>query len=157
MDMSLSKLRELVMDREPGVLRFMGLQRAGHDWATELNWTKASFLVPFVVLHCAPCGILAPWPVIEPAPASLEGGVLTTGPLEKSLDYSFIHLCFHLSFLLLMGIFLSWPYFPAPSLCLNHLFILLKPEGRIQTQVFVLNLSPCYPCPIDSFKLFLHV
>ena len=25
----------------PGVLRFMGLQRVGHDWATELNWTHA--------------------------------------------------------------------------------------------------------------------
>ena len=25
----------------PGVLRFMGSQRAGHDWATELNWTDA--------------------------------------------------------------------------------------------------------------------
>ena len=25
----------------PGVLRFMGLQRVGHDWATELNWTDA--------------------------------------------------------------------------------------------------------------------
>ena len=24
----------------PGVLRFMGLQRVGHDWATELNWTE---------------------------------------------------------------------------------------------------------------------
>ena len=24
----------------PGVLRFVGLQRVGHDWATELNWTK---------------------------------------------------------------------------------------------------------------------
>ena len=24
----------------PGVLRFMGLQRAGHDWTTELNWTE---------------------------------------------------------------------------------------------------------------------
>ena len=24
----------------PGVLRFMGSQRVGHDWATELNWTK---------------------------------------------------------------------------------------------------------------------
>ena len=24
----------------PGVVRFMGLQRAGHDWATELNWTQ---------------------------------------------------------------------------------------------------------------------
>ena len=22
----------------PGVLRFMGLQRVGHDWVTELNW-----------------------------------------------------------------------------------------------------------------------
>ena len=40
MDMSLSKLRELVMDRRPGVLRFMGSQRVGHDWATELNWTE---------------------------------------------------------------------------------------------------------------------
>ena len=24
----------------PGVLRFMGLQRVGHDWATELHWTE---------------------------------------------------------------------------------------------------------------------
>ena len=31
MDMSLSELQELVMDREAGVLRFMGLQRVGHD------------------------------------------------------------------------------------------------------------------------------
>ena len=26
----------------PGVLQFMGSQRVGHDWATELNWTEAS-------------------------------------------------------------------------------------------------------------------
>ena len=25
----------------PGVLQFMGSQRVGHDWATELNWTEA--------------------------------------------------------------------------------------------------------------------
>ena len=31
MGMSLSKLRESVMDRRPGVLRFMGSQRVGHD------------------------------------------------------------------------------------------------------------------------------
>ena len=24
----------------PGVLQLMGLQRVGHDWATELNWTE---------------------------------------------------------------------------------------------------------------------
>ena len=40
MDLSLSELRELVMTGRPGVLRFMGLQRVGHDWATELtDWT----------------------------------------------------------------------------------------------------------------------
>ena len=31
MGMSLSKLQELVMDRKPGVLQSMGLQRVGHD------------------------------------------------------------------------------------------------------------------------------
>ena len=31
MDMSLSKLRELVMDRRPGVLQSMGSQRVRHD------------------------------------------------------------------------------------------------------------------------------
>jgi len=30
-DMDLGGLRELVMDREAGVLRFMGSQRIGHD------------------------------------------------------------------------------------------------------------------------------
>ena len=38
MDMGLGRLRELVIGR-PGVLQFMGSQRVGHDWATELNWT----------------------------------------------------------------------------------------------------------------------
>ena len=38
MDMSLSELRELVMDWwRPGMLQFMGSQRVGHDGATELN------------------------------------------------------------------------------------------------------------------------
>ena len=37
MDLSLSKLRDLVMDRKPGVLQSMGSQRVGHNWATELN------------------------------------------------------------------------------------------------------------------------
>ena len=38
MDMSLGELWELAMDREAGVLQFMGSQRVGHDWAIELNW-----------------------------------------------------------------------------------------------------------------------
>jgi len=39
-DMSLSKLQELMMDRKPGVLQSMGSQRVRHDWATELNRTE---------------------------------------------------------------------------------------------------------------------
>ena len=37
MDMSLSKFRELVMDREAWS---DAIQRVGHDWVTELNWTE---------------------------------------------------------------------------------------------------------------------
>ena len=39
MDMSLSKLQELVMDNEACMLQFMGLERVGHNWVTEVNWT----------------------------------------------------------------------------------------------------------------------
>ena len=37
MDMGLSKLRELVMDREAWHTASTGLQRVGHYWATGLN------------------------------------------------------------------------------------------------------------------------
>ena len=36
MDVSLSELQELVMDREAWRVQFMGSQSVGHDWATEL-------------------------------------------------------------------------------------------------------------------------
>ena len=39
MDMSLSRLQEFWWwTGRPGVLRFMGSKRVGHDWVTELNW-----------------------------------------------------------------------------------------------------------------------
>ena len=41
MDMSLSKLQELAMDRVAWHAESMGSQRVEHDWVTELNWLKS--------------------------------------------------------------------------------------------------------------------
>ena len=54
MDMSVSKRQELVMYRRPGVLQFMGSQRVGHDWATELKWSKPLWYV-FLDLSILKC------------------------------------------------------------------------------------------------------
>ena len=40
MDMSLNKLWDWWWTGRPGVLWFMGSQRVGHDWVTEMNWTE---------------------------------------------------------------------------------------------------------------------
>ena len=43
MEVSLSKLRELVTDRVAWRAAVHGLQRVRHDWATEMNWTELSW------------------------------------------------------------------------------------------------------------------
>ena len=44
MDMSLSKLWELVMDREALRAAVHGVPKIGHDWVTDLNWAMLSIL-----------------------------------------------------------------------------------------------------------------
>ena len=46
-DVSLGELQELWWTGRPGMLRFIGSQRVGHDWATELNWTAFWTLVDY--------------------------------------------------------------------------------------------------------------
>ena len=43
MDVSLSELQEMVMDREAWHAAIHGVAKSRHDWATELNWTEKWF------------------------------------------------------------------------------------------------------------------
>ena len=52
---------------KPGVLRFMGSQRVGHDWETELNWLLLEVCVCLAAQSCPtlcyplPARLLCPW------------------------------------------------------------------------------------------------
>ena len=39
----------------PGVLQFMGSQRVGHDWATELNWVRHFDIIKTSVIPVSSC------------------------------------------------------------------------------------------------------
>ena len=58
----------------------------------------------FFFFCCAVCGILVPWPGIEPIPLFIGSRVLTTGPPGKSL-VSFLFLIFFLILSLLLSSF----------------------------------------------------
>jgi len=42
----------------PGVLWFMGWQRVGHDWATELNWTDKAYHETSSIRSCSMISVL---------------------------------------------------------------------------------------------------
>ena len=45
MDTTLDKLREMVRDRETGVLQSMGSQRVGHNWVKTNAYVKSNLLI----------------------------------------------------------------------------------------------------------------
>ena len=59
MDMSLSKLQELVMDREAWVLQSLGSQRVRHNGLTELNWCLCAGICVCVCVKVHPSRVWA--------------------------------------------------------------------------------------------------
>ena len=51
MEMSLSRVWELVMDREAWHAVVQGFQKVRHDWVTELNWTELNYLLWVSAMH----------------------------------------------------------------------------------------------------------
>ena len=85
MDMSLSELRELVMDREAGMLRFMGSQRVGHDWATELNWTELNHNARTHSKHFVYSWMISEW-------ININFNSFSFGLCGKLIIYKAVHL-----------------------------------------------------------------
>ena len=80
---------------KPGMLQYMGSQRAGHDWVTELNWSECDLLYHWSCCswcqlsccsHCPPC-LLNPgitkcelwgWKILE-EPFELQAHLFSPG------------------------------------------------------------------------------
>ena len=73
----------------PGVLRFMGLQRVRHDWATELNWSKVSLwasLVAQMVESACSAGDPGSIPGLGRSPGEENGNPLQYSCLENPME-----------------------------------------------------------------------
>ena len=102
----------------PGVLQFMGSQRVGHAWVTELNWITLQYCIGFAIhQHESATGIHM-FPVLNPPPSSLpSGSSQCTSPkhpvscTEHRLAIRFLYDIIHVS----MPFSQIIPPFPSPT------------------------------------------
>ena len=75
----------------PGLLQFMGLQRVGHDWATELNWITLQYCIGFAThQHELAMGVHV-FPILKPPPSSLPVPSLWIVPVHQPQASSIMH------------------------------------------------------------------
>ena len=75
----------------PGVLRLMGSQRVGHDWATELNWTELIniYIYTFYSVHFGIECFMLPWSLSPQVPLLPD----LCGNNAGLFLYIYIHMC----------------------------------------------------------------
>ena len=118
MDVSLSELQELVMDREAWRAVIHGSQRVGHDWATELNWYTLCLLWLVVQLCLTLC---------EPLDCSSSGSSVLGIFQARILEWVAIFI--------LQGIFLTQGS-NLDLLCLLHYRWILHPLNHQGTPMY---------------------
>ena len=81
MDVSLCELGSWWWTGRPGVLQFMGWQRVGHDWATELNWEGTGSVSLWELPEPRLSRLLIGWCWVGKFRSGSEGGLCLEHPL----------------------------------------------------------------------------
>ena len=89
----------------PGVLRFMGSQRVGHDWVTELNWTELNVRVSMLFCQFI---TLSPSFTVSTIPFSTPVSLFLSWMDIFKFQHSFTSLLLHFkSFIVLLSLTIS--------------------------------------------------
>ena len=144
----------------PGMLQFIGLQRVGHDWATDLIWSdilfsalfvKEAILCPYIFL--APLTkivalllshvrlFVTPWTAAHQASLSftISQSLLKFTFTESVMLFNHLILCCPP---LLTSIFLSFKVFPDESaLCLHQVAKVLKLQLQHQSFQWIFRVD----------------
>ena len=127
----------------PGMLRFMGSQRVGHDWATELNWLNS-----FIYINLFTFMVLAFMLFITCTRAihakSLQSCPTLRDPMDSSPPGSSVHRILEARILEWVAISFSNLFHKNIEFSLIQTYLLFTREMYLKTCffLFLLNLFP---------------